>query len=266
MQTTFQARTLTEADVALLETLNLPNVISNRRLHVLAARVAERMQQIEAVLSELFPRFQPTGQHLANIGSVDDLRIGCQAWSERTANQLFNNNVGHIEIDENGIATCTFFEEERDRGFLNRECRRIKHVHRVPNPKFLRVPAQIPIPPKGQEILRKLEVANLSRYVRILQGLLIGEQVTVDETWSERTGLGKAADATLAATKKYGKAALITGGVIAGGALAIAAAPLVLAGGAVSGTAAAVGGAMAPIAVTDPVICLGNVAIWGWTE
>ena len=259
-------RELVPVGTALLESLKLPSLISNKRLHGVAARVHEQMVKTDTVLSDLLPRFKPSGQRLANVGDEDDLRFGCRAWSERTASELFNNNVGHIVMDEKNVATCTFYEEERDLGFLDRECRRIRHVHRVPDPRFLKVGADINIPPRGKEILAQLDGAGLTRYVRILHGQLIGEQVTVDETWKERTSLGKGVDATVAATKKVGKGAAIAGAVIGGGILAVAAAPLLLAGGAATAATAAAGAVATPILAGDPVICIGDVAIWGWVE
>lgn len=240
---------------ALKDALGIKSIVSDRKLHTIAAKTAERMSQIEEVLHDVAPQFEPEIRPLSGVTSKEDLEVSSEVWAERVANKLFSDTVGQV-TQEDDIAMVTFYETERDRGFVNREIRRIKHTHRVHRPKFRKLPATyIKVPPKGQVILAKLEAAGLKRHVRILTGQLIGEQVVVDKRHTERTQLGKGLDKFNAVSRAAAKGVAIAAGAVGAGALAVVASPLVLAGG-----------AMSAIAAGDPAICIGNTVFFAWVD
>lgn len=220
----------------------------DRAAHRQNVLIEQKRKDIANVLGEQLGVTLPSPD-LPMIRDKQDLITNNEVWAEKLQESLLAQDCGKINIDGK-IAVATYYENVRNRGIMNDTVLRERHVHRLYNWKLRKWPYGIDIPRKGRKILDELERVGLGRHAYIMTGDLIGENREVVNSWQERALLGKAVDATVEAAKQTAAAVADT----------------------IENVSNAVGDAFSNAESglrstygSDPIICLGNTAIWGWT-
>lgn len=247
--------TLLETKSVFLDALDLPMMISERKLHRHAAEVGEKMELIVGAINGVVPRLSLVSPRLPTVQDQEDFKMNCETWASWLETSLMSSDqVGKVKVTGD-TAVCTFYENHEQKGWFDDKHWTVRHAHKVFRPKLRRLPCDIDIPAKGQAIIDRLSNAGLERSIRILTGELIGEHQETTKEWTERAALGRIVDdvkgkasATMAFVQSNAKA--LGAGVASLGAVALGAAGI----------------PFMAISAGDPAIVIGDTCFWGWIE